>query len=82
MQDILEYYFKDVDLLEEALESEGSGVTVVGQSGREFSEGNRELAKVGKTVMKLVLRDQCYLFRVHKSMHNPQFHLDEGKILT
>ncbi|KAG0651720.1 Ribonuclease III [Hyphodiscus hymeniophilus] len=62
VQDILEYDFRDVDLLEEALESPGSGVTVVGKSTRHFLDGNSGLAKVGEAAMTLVLRDQCYLF--------------------
>ena len=52
------------DLLEEALESPGSGVNCVGKSHRHFSDGNRGLANVGEMVMKLVLTDQCYLFKV------------------
>lgn len=49
-------------LLEEALESPGSGNTYVGKGEhqRRVLEGNAHLASVGKAVMLLVLRDQCY----------------------
>ena len=61
---ITQYTFQNADLLEEALESPGSGVTCVGTSHRHFNDGNRGLAHVGHAVMKLVLRDQCYLFKI------------------
>jgi hypothetical protein len=61
---VLGYTFRDEDLLEEALESVGSGVLVVGASRRVCEAGNRELGVVGEAVMGLVLRDQCYLFRI------------------
>ena len=61
---ILCYEFRDEDLLEEALESGGSGVRVVGRSKRVCERGNRELETVGEAVMGLVLRDQCYLLRI------------------
>jgi hypothetical protein len=64
IQVILQYEFTNPDLLEEALESPGSGVSCVGKSHRHFSDGNRGLANVGEMVMKLVLTDQCYLFKV------------------
>ena len=68
VQNILGYQFRDVDLLEEALESPGSGVTCVGTSHRHFLDGNTGLANVGGTVMKLVLREQCYLFQIPQGM--------------
>jgi hypothetical protein len=64
VQSIIGYEFGDVDLLEEALESPDSGVTCVGKSHRHFLDGNRGLAGVGEAAMRLVLRDQCYLFKV------------------
>ncbi|RDL32944.1 uncharacterized protein BP5553_08383 [Venustampulla echinocandica] len=64
IQTIIQYTFKNPDLLEEALESPNSGVTCVGQSHRHFEDGNRGLAKVGQSAMKLLLRDQCYLFQI------------------
>ena len=74
VQDILSYEFQDCDLLEEALESPGSGVTVVEKTHRHFLDGNRGLAKVGEAVMTLVLRDQCYLYYVHESKtHFPNY---------
>ena len=69
VQAILGHVFRNVDLLEEALESPGSGVTVVGKTQRHFLDGNRGLAKVGEAVMTLVLRDQCYLFYMTESKH-------------
>jgi len=64
VQVILQYEFKNPDLLEEALESPGSGANCVGKSHRHFSNGNKGLANVGEMVMKLVLTDQCYLFKI------------------
>jgi hypothetical protein len=69
VQDIIAYKFRDVDLLGEALESEGSGMATVGKNQRHFLDGNKGLAKVGEVAMTLVLRDQCYLFRVHEGKH-------------
>jgi hypothetical protein len=53
-------------LLEEALESQGSGKVVVGKSHRLCLDGNTGLGLVGEAVMKLVLKDQCYLFNTPK----------------
>jgi len=64
IQVILQHEFKNPDLLEEALESPGSGVNCVGASHRHFADGNRGLANVGGMVMNLVLKDQCYLFKI------------------
>lgn len=64
MSVVIGYTFADEGLLEEALESAGSGVRVVGETKRVCEAGNRELAVVGEGVMELVLRDQCYLFRI------------------
>jgi hypothetical protein len=49
-------------LLEEALESPLSEITVVGDGPhrRNLVEGNKGLALVDEAVMKLVLHDQCY----------------------
>jgi hypothetical protein len=66
---ILQYEFTNPDLLEEALESPGSGVNCVGKSHRHFSDGNRGLANVGEMLMKLVLTDQCYLFKIPEGTH-------------
>lgn len=43
-------------------------MTCVGTSHRHFNDGNRGLANVGAAVMKLVLRDQCYLFKIPDGM--------------
>ena len=67
VQDIIGYNFRNVDLLEEALESVGSGVVTVGKSHRNCSDGNIDLAVVGDATMTLILRDQCYLFKISKS---------------
>jgi hypothetical protein len=66
VESIIGYQFQDGDLLEEALESEGSGVTCVGKSHRHFANGNASLASVGATVMKLALREQCYFFQIRQ----------------
>jgi hypothetical protein len=63
---IIQYKFKNPDLLEEALESQGSGKVVVGKSHRLCLDGNTGLGLVGEAVMKLVLKDQCYLFNTPK----------------
>ena len=63
VQSIIDYGFRDIDLLEEALESLDSGVTCVGKSHRHILDGNAGLAKVGEQTMRLVLREQCYLFK-------------------
>ncbi|KAK0115591.1 hypothetical protein ONS95_000136 [Cadophora gregata] len=62
---ILRYTFQNGDLLEEALESPGSGITCVGKTYRQCEEGNKHLAQVGKKVLKLVILDQCYTFRIN-----------------
>lgn len=69
VQNILGYEFKDVDLLEEALESEGSNVTSVGKTNRKCRHGNRDLSRVGHEVMKLVLMEQCYIFPIHEGQY-------------
>ncbi|KAG4433972.1 hypothetical protein IFR05_010552 [Cadophora sp. M221] len=66
IETILRYTFANGDLLEEALESPGSGITCVGKTYRRCEEGNKHLAKVGKKVLKLVILDQCYTFRISK----------------
>jgi hypothetical protein len=71
IQVILQYEFTNPDLLEEALESPGSGVNCVGKSHRHFTDGNRGLANVGEMVMKLVLKDQCYLFKIPDGKFSP-----------
>ena len=71
---ILRYTFRNGDLLEEALESPGSGVTCVGKTYRRCEEGNKQLAKVGKKVLKLVILDQCYTFRISKSSFLVLYH--------
>jgi len=42
-------------------------MTCVGKTYRRCEEGNKQLAKVGKKVLKLVILDQCYTFRISKS---------------
>lgn len=71
IQSTIRYVFKNPDLLEEALESPGSGVTCVGKSHRHFEDGNRGLAKVGQSAMKLLLRDQYYLFQLPEGAWYP-----------
>lgn len=67
MELILQYHFQKPDILEEALESPGSGATCVGTSHRHLgSEGNAGLAGVGKRAMELVLRDECYFRKIEE----------------
>lgn len=56
-----------IELYEEALESPKSGVAfttypLIGEP-RDTSKGNERLAIVGEQAMKLILTDQCYLFK-------------------
>jgi hypothetical protein len=51
-------------LLEEALESYGSGVIVVGKSKRVCEGGNSELARVGESLVCCVLRADGYMYRM------------------
>lgn len=61
---ILGYTFRDEDLLEEALESYGSGVIVVGKSKRVCESGNSELARLGESLVCCVLRADGYMYRM------------------
>lgn len=72
VQHALGYEFEDANLLEEALESEGSGVGSVGQGEkmRTFARGNVGLARVGGMVVRFVQEDVAYRARI-----------SEGKIL-
>lgn len=60
----LDYCFQNPDLLEEALESPESGITCVGISHRHLDDGNIGFSVVGEAAMKLVLKDQCYVFQI------------------
>jgi hypothetical protein len=60
VQQIIKYEFRDPDILEEALESPGSGISCVGNSHRVIRNGNTWLAAVGSRVIELVLIDQYY----------------------
>jgi hypothetical protein len=64
MARVVGYVFRSEDLPEEALESVGSGVEVVGQTGRLCERGNGDLGEVGEAVMGLVLQDQCYVLMI------------------
>ena len=68
IQSVLNYTFRNPSLLEEALESPGSGVTVVGSESRAIPDGNLGLASVGKKLLELILADQAYTLRLTKSM--------------
>jgi len=58
----IQYEFKNPDLLEEALESPGSGVGVVGLSCRTVGpDGNKPLANLGEAAMLAELRAEGYL---------------------
>jgi len=66
IQRALHYTFRNPSLLEEALESRGSGVTVVGNKSRAIPDGNLGLASVGKRSLELLLANQAYTFRLTK----------------
>ena len=65
VQQALGYDFEDPNLLEEALESKGSGVGNVGQGDkmRTFERGNQGLSRVGDMVNRLVQADLAYRAR-------------------
>ena len=73
IEQLIGYHFVQpwgLAVLEEALESPGSGVMTVGgvQYLRRTQEGNKSFAKVGEAVMLLVLQDQCYGFSCSEGM--------------
>lgn len=77
---------KDMDLFEEALESVGSGVMVVGDPhhSRDTSKGNEPLSRVGDHAMRMVLRDQCYILKYSEGeleTLNPWPRLTKSQIL-
>lgn len=56
---MLGYQFQHAQILEEALESEGSGVVGVGEgrSKRDCARGNRGLARLGEAVLRAAQED-------------------------
>ncbi|KAF7938836.1 uncharacterized protein EAE98_001174 [Botrytis deweyae] len=64
LQSFLSYTFTNPDILEEALETPKNGVTCVGKSMRICLDGNEGLAKLGETAIRLVMREQFYLFSI------------------
>ncbi|KAF7863863.1 hypothetical protein EAF04_006828 [Stromatinia cepivora] len=64
LQSYLSYRFTNSDILEEALETPKNGVTCVGKTRRICMDGNEGMAKLGEMVMRLVLREQYYLFSI------------------
>ncbi|APA09637.1 hypothetical protein sscle_05g044070 [Sclerotinia sclerotiorum 1980 UF-70] len=64
LQSYLSYSFLNPDILEEALETPKNGVTSVGTTRRICMDGNAGMAKLGEMVMRLVLREQFYLFSI------------------
>ena len=68
VQQITKYKFRDPDILEEALESPGSGIRFVGNTHRDISDwGNKRLATVGTRIMESVLTTDCYNAGIPKS---------------
>ncbi|KAI0100400.1 ribonuclease III domain-containing protein [Nemania sp. FL0031] len=57
-QKIINYEFQNEDLLWEALQTPGSGVTML--NGRMLVQGNKNLASVGDAVITLVIKLDCY----------------------
>lgn len=68
LQSYLSYSFLNPDILEEALETPKNGVTSVGTTRRICMDGNAGMAKLGEMVMRLVLREQFYLFSIPHGM--------------
>ncbi|KAF7960838.1 hypothetical protein EAE96_000510 [Botrytis aclada] len=64
LQSFLSYTFTNPDILEEALETPKNGVTCVGKSMRICLDGNEGLAKLGEMAIRLVMREQFYLFSI------------------
>ena len=58
VESIIGYCFTDPLILWEALQATGSGISVAGT--RRFPEGNKRLAVLGDTILKLVLVEQWY----------------------
>ncbi|TGO30626.1 hypothetical protein BPAE_0004g00840 [Botrytis paeoniae] len=64
LQSFLSYTFTNPDILEEALETPKNGVACVGRSMRICLDGNEGLAKLGEMAIRLVMREQFYLFSI------------------
>ncbi|KAF7911092.1 uncharacterized protein EAF01_002600 [Botrytis porri] len=64
LQSFLSYTFTNPDILEEALETPKNGVTCVGKSMRICLDGNEGLTKLGEMAIRLVMREQFYLFSI------------------
>ncbi len=58
VEDTILYYFNNSDILWEALQAAGSGVTSVG--GRPLMDGNRRLAILGDAVLNVALIKEWY----------------------
>jgi hypothetical protein len=58
-QQILNYQFRDEDLLWEALQAHGSNVNTL--KGRPLIQGNKGLAGLGNVVITLVIKLNCYM---------------------
>jgi len=65
-QAIIQYQFNDSNLLVEALQSAGSGVTTIG--GRPLDEGHKRLALFGDSVLKTVVLQQWYQTRAPRGV--------------
>ena len=58
VESIIGYSFTDPLILWEALQAAGSGVRSAGT--RRFADGNKRLAVLGDTILKLVLVEEWY----------------------
>ncbi len=58
VEDTILYYFNNSDILWEALQAAGSGVTSIG--GRPLMDGNKRLAILGDAVLNVALIEEWY----------------------
>ena len=72
---IIDYTFKDVDILEEALEAPGSGWRLIGNRKKMVKEGNARLASVGEDVLRLIVGEYCYKIGLDLGMKPGSFFL-------
>ncbi|KAK6612442.1 hypothetical protein H4I96_01655 [Botrytis cinerea] len=82
LQSFLSYTFNNPDILEEALETPKNGVTCVGKSMRICLDGNEGLAKLGETAIRLVMREQFYLFSIPEELVKEDTREDNTRIIS
>jgi len=75
-QEIILYKFRDLSYLIEALHAPGAGCNCI--NGRNTSDGNRRLALLGDSVMKVVLLDGWYAVANNRCEAPSMFEADTG----